>query len=157
MTLTLYNTAARSLQPFDPLEPGKVRVYACGPTIYDHAHIGNFRTFLFFDLVHRYLEWSGYEVRFVMNLTDVDDKTIRGAREEGVDVRSFTEPFGEAVLHDARVLGVRPVDAYPRATEYVGPMIDRRLHAQERGPRRPGRVHQGRRAGLRALEEGHPR
>ena len=123
MTLTLYNTAARALQPFEPLEEGKVRVYACGPTIYDHAHIGNFRTFLFFDLVHRYLEWSGYDVRFVMNLTDVDDKTIRGAREAGVDVRSFTEPYGEAVLHDAGVLGVRPVDAYPRATEYVGPMI----------------------------------
>ncbi len=123
MTLTLYNTAARTLQPFEPLEEGKVRVYACGPTIYDHAHIGNFRTFLFFDLVHRYLEWSGYDVRFVMNLTDVDDKTIRGAREAGVDVRSFTEPYGEAVLHDAGVLGVRPVDAYPRATEYVEPMI----------------------------------
>ena len=123
MTLNLYNTAARDLQPFEPLEKGKVRVYACGPTIYDHAHIGNFRTFLFFDLVHRYLEWSGYDVRFVMNLTDVDDKTIRGARQAGVDVRSFTEPYGEAVLHDAGVLGVRPVDAYPRATEYVGPMI----------------------------------
>jgi cysteinyl-tRNA synthetase len=123
MPLTVYNTAARALQPFDPLEPGRVRVYACGPTIYDHAHIGNFRTFLFFDLVHRYLEWSGYEVRFVMNLTDVDDKTIRGARQAGVSVRDFTEPYGEAVLHDAAVLGVRPVDAYPRATEYVEPMI----------------------------------
>jgi cysteinyl-tRNA synthetase len=123
MTLTLFNTAARALQPFEPLEPGKARIYACGPTIYDHAHIGNFRTFLFFDLVHRYLEWTGYEVRFVMNLTDVDDKTIRGAREAGVSVRAFTEPFGEAVLHDLQVLGVRPADAHPRATEYVEPMI----------------------------------
>ena len=123
MTLTLFNTAARALQPFEPLEPGKARIYACGPTIYDHAHIGNFRTFLFFDLVHRYLEWSGYEVRFVMNLTDVDDKTIRGARDAGVSVRAFTEPYGEAVLHDLQVLGVRPADAYPRATEYVEPMI----------------------------------
>ena len=124
MPLMLYNTAARALQPFEPLEPGMVRVYACGPTIYDHAHIGNFRTFLFFDLVHRYLEWSGYDVRFVMNLTDVDDKTIRGAREAGVSVRAFTEPYGEAVLHEAGVLGVRPVDAYPRATDYVQPMIE---------------------------------
>jgi cysteinyl-tRNA synthetase len=123
MTLTLFNTAARALQPFEPLEPGKARIYACGPTIYDHAHIGNFRTFLFFDLVHRYLEWTGYEVRFVMNLTDVDDKTIRGARDAGVSVRAFTEPFGEAVLHDLQVLGVRPADAHPRATEYVEPMI----------------------------------
>ncbi|HUG36277.1 MAG TPA: class I tRNA ligase family protein, partial [Candidatus Limnocylindrales bacterium] len=124
MPLTLHNTATRTVQPFQPLEEGKVRVYACGPTIYDHAHIGNFRTFLFFDLVHRYLEWSGYDVRFVMNLTDVDDKTIKGAREAGVSVRDFTEPYGEAVLHDAGVLGVRPVDAYPRATEYVRPMIE---------------------------------
>ena len=123
MPLTLFNTAARMLQPFEPLEPGAARVYACGPTIYDHAHIGNFRTFLFFDLVHRYLEWSGYDVRFVMNLTDIDDKTIRRAREAGVDVRAFTEPFGEAVLHDLAVLGVRPADAYPRATEYVAPMV----------------------------------
>ncbi len=123
MTLTIYDTASRSLRPFEPLEKGRVRAYACGPTIYDHAHIGNFRTFLFFDVVHRYLEWCGYDVRFVMNLTDVDDKTIRGAKEAGVDVRTFTEPFGEAVLRDAGILGVRPVDAYPRATEYVEPMI----------------------------------
>ena len=76
MTLKVHNTATRSLDVFVPLNEGQVRVYGCGPTIYDHAHIGNFRTFLFFDLVHRYLEGSGYDVRFVMNLTDVDDKVI---------------------------------------------------------------------------------
>jgi cysteinyl-tRNA synthetase len=124
MTLKVHNTATRSLVPFEPLEPGRVRVYACGPTIYDNAHIGNFRTFLFFDLVHRYLEWSGYDVRFVMNLTDVDDKTIGGAVADGVTVRAFTEPFGEAFLADSQTLGIRRVDSYPRATEYVEKMID---------------------------------
>jgi cysteinyl-tRNA synthetase len=80
MTLEVFNTETRALGPFVPLERGKARVYACGPTIYDHAHIGNFRSFLFFDIVHRHLEASGYDVRFVMNLTDVDDKTIKGAK-----------------------------------------------------------------------------
>ncbi len=124
MTLQVYNTLTRRLEPFEPLEPGKVRVYACGPTIYGYAHIGNYRSFLAYDLVHRYLEWSGYEVKFVTNLTDVDDKTIGGAVREGVTVAEFTRPFGEAFLSDARALGVLPADAYPRATEYIGPMIE---------------------------------
>jgi cysteinyl-tRNA synthetase len=124
MALRVYDTKSRALTPFAPLEAGKVRAYACGPTIYDHAHIGNFRTFLFFDLVHRYLEWSGYEVRFVMNLTDVDDKTIAGAVAAGASVADFTRPFGEAFLEDARTLGMLPADAYPRATEYIEPMVD---------------------------------
>ena len=123
MSLEVYDTASRSLRPFEPLEAGKVRVYACGPTIYDHTHIGNFRTFLLFDLVHRYLEWSGYEVSFVMNLTDLDDKVIDAAAEAGKDVREFTEPFGEAFHHDAETLGIRPVDSYPKATEYVDLMV----------------------------------
>ncbi|MDH5589096.1 MAG: cysteine--tRNA ligase [Gemmatimonadota bacterium] len=124
MTLKVYNTLTRSLDAFRTLEEGKVSVYACGPTIYDFAHIGNFRAFLFYDLVHRYLEWSGYDVRFVMNLTDVDDKTIAGSVREGVDVRDFTARFGAAFLDDSEMLGVRRVDGYPKATEYVDPMID---------------------------------
>ena len=124
MPLKVYNTATRSLDPFVPLEDGKARVYGCGPTIYDHAHIGNFRTFIFFDLVHRYLEWSGYEVRFVMNLTDVDDKTIERALEAGLSVAQFTKPFGEAFLADSQALGILPVDCYPKATDYVEHMVD---------------------------------
>jgi len=124
MPLKVYNTATRSLDEFVPLKDGHVTVYACGPTIYDHAHIGNFRTFLFFDLVHRYLEWRGYDVRFVMNLTDVDDKTIAGAVAEGTSVAAFTERFGEAFLVDSDTLGIAPVDHYPRATGYIEPMID---------------------------------
>ena len=124
MTLHVYNTQTRSVSPFTPLEEGHVRVYACGPTIYDHAHIGNFRTFLFFDTVHRYLEASGYDVRFVMNLTDVDDKTIAGAVAAGMGVADFTRPFGEAFFRDCASLGVRPADCYSRATDYIDEMVD---------------------------------
>ncbi len=123
MPLKVHNTLTRRLEPFEPLEEGRVRVYGCGPTIYDFAHIGNYRSFLFYDLVHRYLEWSGYDVRFVMNLTDVDDRTIKGAAARGVSLREHTEPFGETFLADARALGILPADAYPKATEYVAPMI----------------------------------
>lgn len=124
MSLKVYNTATRSLDTFEPLENGRATVYACGPTIYNHAHIGNFRTFLFFDLVHRYLEWSGYDVRFVMNLTDVDDKVIEAADAARTSISDHTGPFGEIFLDDCRTLGVRPVDRYPRATHYIGPMVD---------------------------------
>ena len=95
MTLKVHNTATRSLQLFEPLNEGRATVYACGPTIYNHAHIGNFRTFLFFDLVHRYLEWSGYDVTFVMNLTDVDDKVIETAFAAGLSITEHTGPFGD--------------------------------------------------------------
>ena len=101
MALRLYNTLSRSRDEFEPLEEGRVRVYACGPTIYDHAHIGNFRTFIVSDLMHRYLEWLGYDVRFVMNLTDVDDKTIAAADEAGVTIAEHTAPLAEAFMADA--------------------------------------------------------
>jgi len=132
MPLKFYNTLSRSLEEFDPQTPGRVLVYGCGPTIYDYPHIGNFRTFLVFDLLHRFLEWSGFEVRFVTNLTDVDDKTIKGALKEGITIREYTEPFGEAYLEDAGALGIRPMDLYPKATDYVEAMVDfvRRLEAK---------------------------
>jgi cysteinyl-tRNA synthetase len=124
MTLEVFNTETRALSPFVPLERGKARVYACGPTIYDHAHIGNFRSFLFFDIVHRHLEASGYQVRFVMNLTDVDDKTIKGAVDAGRSVAEFTRPFGEAFQADCRTLGMLQADSYPRATDYIPGMVE---------------------------------
>ena len=132
MHLRLYNTLTRSLDAFEPREGGEdgagattapVRIYACGPTIYDHAHIGNFRSFVVYDLLHRYLEWSGFRVRFVMNVTDIDDKTIDAAVREGVSVREYTAPFGDAVLSDARALGILAADSHPRATEYVPQMV----------------------------------
>ena len=133
MSLKVYNTATRSVDEFEPLEQGRVRVYACGPTIYDHAHIGNFRSFIFFDLVHRYLEWCDYEVCFVMNLTDVDDKVIEAASRDSVSLEEHTRPFGEVFLADSTVLGIRPADVHPRATRYIDRMVDfiKRLVASE--------------------------
>ncbi len=133
MTLRVHNTATRSLQDFEPLESGTVRVYGCGPTIYDHAHIGNFRTFLFFDLVHRHLEFSGYAVHFVMNLTDVDDKVIKSAVESEMTVTEKTTPFAEIFSADSKTLGIRPVESYPRATDYISRMVEFVERLVERG------------------------
>ncbi len=133
MGLKLFNTLSRRLEPFRPLEEGRVGVYACGPTIYGPAHIGNFRSFVFYDLVHRTLEWLGYEVRFVMNLTDVDDKTIRAAAGAGLSLEAYTEPYAEAFLTEADALGIRRFHAYPRATGYVEEMKDLVGRLLERG------------------------
>ncbi len=133
MALRFYNTLTRTLEPFEPLEPGRVRIYACGPTVYQRPHIGNYRTFLFNDLLHRYLEWSGYEVRFVMNLTDVDDKIIRNAREKGVSIAEFAEPYIEAFLGELDTLGVRRADVFPRATQHIEDMIALVSSLVERG------------------------
>ncbi len=123
MSLRLYNTLSRSIETFEPLQPPKVTLYTCGPTIYNYAHIGNFRTFLFEDLLRRWLEVSGYEVFHIMNLTDVDDRTIAAARQRGVRLRDHVEPFAKAFFEDRNYLRIRPAHTYPRATEYVGPMI----------------------------------
>ncbi|MEX0856075.1 MAG: cysteine--tRNA ligase [Gemmatimonadota bacterium] len=122
MTLRLYNTLTRRVEPLAPLVPGRVGIYGCGPTVYGPAHIGNFRSFLFYDLVHRYLEWKGLEVHFVMNFTDVDDKTIRAAREAGTTLKAYTAPFETAILEESDLLGVRRFDLYPRATAYIPQM-----------------------------------
>jgi len=122
MPLTFYNTLSRSLEPFQPLVEGRVGVYACGPTVYQLPHIGNYRTFIFNDILHRYLEWKGFDVRFVMNLTDVDDKIIDRARAEGMDIRQFTAPHIEGFLAEIDRLGIRPADAYPRATDHIAEM-----------------------------------
>ncbi len=124
MTLRLYNTLTRRVDPFEPLHPGRVSLYTCGPTIYNYAHIGNFRTFLFEDLLRRWLEASGYEVFHIMNLTDVDDRTIAAAREKGVTLRAHVDPFAHAFREDRQWLRILPAHAEPRATEYIGPMIE---------------------------------
>lgn len=123
MALRLYDSLTRSLRPLEPADPPVVRVYGCGPTIYGPAHIGNFRTFIAYDVLHRYLEWKGLEPRFVVNVTDVDDKTIRGAAEHGVALTDFTEPHGGSFVADAATLGIRPFFAMPRATEHVDEMV----------------------------------
>jgi len=133
MALRLYSTLTRQLEEFRPIEPGRVRMYTCGPTVYDRAHIGNFRTFLLDDVLRRYLEWKGYEVVQVRNLTDVDDRTIHAAVEKGVSLRELTQPFIEAYFEDSDRLGIERAEVYPRATEYVPQMIELVQRLVERG------------------------
>ncbi len=123
MTLHLYNTLTRQVEPFRPLHPGRVSLYTCGPTVYNYAHIGNFRTFLFEDLLRKWLEASGYEVFHIMNLTDVDDKTIGGATAAGQPLRQYVQRFIDAFHDDRRYLRIRDASVYPRATDFIGPMI----------------------------------
>ena len=117
--LQFQNTLTRSVELFVPIDPaGKaVKLYTCGPTVYNHAHIGNFRAYLFEDLLQRHLEYRGFKVERVMNLTDVDDKTIRGAREKGVPLAQFTQPFKDAFFEDLDALRIKPADSFPAATE----------------------------------------
>ncbi len=124
MTLRLYNTLTRRVEPFEPLEAGRVSLYTCGPTIYSYAHIGNFRTFLFEDLLRRWLEASGYEVFHIMNLTDVDDRTIAAASGKGVSLREHVDPFARAFEEDRNWLRIKPPTEQPRATEYIGAMVE---------------------------------
>ncbi|HEX4955651.1 MAG TPA: cysteine--tRNA ligase [Thermoanaerobaculia bacterium] len=121
--LRFYNTLGRRLEPFHPLIPGQVRMYTCGPTVYNDPHIGNLRTFLFEDVLRRSLRYLGYQVVQVMNLTDIDDKTIRGANQAGVSLDEFTRPYIESFFRDLAILHVEPADRYPRATEHIPEMI----------------------------------
>jgi cysteinyl-tRNA synthetase len=124
MSLQLYNTLSRSIELFEPLQPGRVSLYTCGPTVYNYAHIGNFRTFLFEDLLRRWLEASGYDVLHIMNLTDVDDKTIAGAAAAGQPLRTYVQQFIDAFHEDRRYLRIKDASIYPRATDYVPAMIE---------------------------------
>jgi len=133
MSLRLYNTLTRRTEEFVPLAPPRVTFYMCGPTVYNFAHIGNFRTFVFGDLLRRYLEYSGYDVFMIMNLTDVDDRTIKAAAESGVSLGEHTARFVQAFFEDRNYLRIRPADVYPRATEYVRPMVDLVERLLERG------------------------
>ena len=121
--MKLFDSLRRQSIEFEPLTPGQVTVYGCGPTIYDFAHVGNFRTFLVYDLLHRYLRWKGFDVRFVVNLTDVDDRTIEGAAAAGKPLDEHTSPFAEAFMADAKSLGFLDFDEHPRATSYVEAMV----------------------------------
>ena len=133
MTLRLHNTLSRSVTSFEPLAPPRVTFYMCGPTVWNYAHVGNFRTFLFGDMLRRYLQYLGYEVFTIMNVTDVDDRTIRAAAENGVTLAEHTEPFVAAFFEDRDYLRIRPADVYPRATRYIQPMIALVERLLERG------------------------
>jgi cysteinyl-tRNA synthetase len=124
MGLRFHNTLSGRTEPFETLEPGVVRIYTCGPTVYDRAHIGNFRAFVWEDLLRRYLKWRGFEVVQVMNITDVDDRTIAAANERGVTLEEVTGPVTEAFFEDWDTLGLERVEHNPYATEHVPQMIE---------------------------------
>lgn len=121
--IRFFNSLGRRSEVFSPIEAGKVHLYTCGPTVYNHVHIGNLRTFLFEDVLRRSLIYLGYEVVHVMNLTDVDDKTIRGAMERGVELDDYTEEFIQSFFDDLDALNVERAEEYPRATRHVPEMI----------------------------------
>lgn len=124
MAIQLYNTLTRKKEPFIPLEEGKVKMYVCGPTVYNYIHIGNARPAIVFDTVRRYLEYRGYDVNFVSNFTDVDDKLIRTAKELGEEVPEIAERFIEAYFEDVSALGCKKADTHPRVTENMDTIID---------------------------------
>ncbi|HEU5219967.1 MAG TPA: cysteine--tRNA ligase, partial [Gemmatimonadales bacterium] len=123
MTLRLYNTMTRSVEDFAPVAPGRVTLYSCGPTVWNYAHIGNFRTFLFVDLLRRWLTARGHEVYHIMNLTDVDDRIITEAGKRGVTIAGLVAPFITAFHEDREYLRITPAHDYPRATEHVAGMV----------------------------------
>jgi cysteinyl-tRNA synthetase len=120
----LYNSESRKKELFHPLHNNHVRMYTCGPTVYHYAHIGNFRTYVFEDLLRRTLKFFGYQVTQIVNLTDVDDKTIRGAVESNQTLLEFTQPYKNAFFVDIQTLGIERAENYPAATDYISYMID---------------------------------
>jgi len=121
--IRFYNTLSGKIEDFRPLRPGQVGLYTCGPTVYDYPHIGNYRAYIFEDLLKRFLIFSGFKVTHVMNITDVDDKTIKGANALGVSLNEYTKKYIEAFFEDIKVLRIQPADHYPRATEHIEDMV----------------------------------
>jgi cysteinyl-tRNA synthetase len=124
MSIKFYNTLTKRKEEFQSIIEGKVKLYTCGPTVYDTAHIGNFRTFLFEDLLKRFLLLKGYKVTHVMNLTDVDDKTILRSNSDNISIYELTEKYIELFFKDIQTLKIIPADHYPKATEHITEMIE---------------------------------
>lgn len=124
MTLRVFNTLTKRVEEFVPIFKGKVRMYVCGPTVYDYIHIGNARSFVAFDIIRRYLEYKGYDVTYVSNLTDVDDKTIRRAQEMRISLQQLGEKFSDAYFEDIAKLGIKKPDINPRATQHIEEIIN---------------------------------
>jgi cysteinyl-tRNA synthetase len=132
MPLRLYNTLSRSIEEFQPLVDNEVRMYACGPTVYDYGHIGNFRTFIVVDMLRRFLRQSGYKLRHVMNITDVDDKIIRRSAEEHVTVQQYTQKYEKAFLEDAATLNIEQPQLV-RATQHIEEMAEFIAQLEKKG------------------------
>lgn len=124
MTIQIYNSLTRKKEPFIPLEEGKVKMYVCGPTVYNYIHIGNARPAIVYDTVRRYLEYKGYGVKYVSNFTDVDDKIIKAANELGEEVSELTERFINAYFEDVTALGCKKADVHPRVTDHMDDIIE---------------------------------
>ena len=124
MALTFFNTMTRKKEVFTPIKPGFAGFYTCGPTVYNYAHIGNFRTYVFEDILRRTLKHSGLKVKQVMNLTDVEDKIIRSCREQKISLKELTGKYSKAFLDDLKTLNVEPAEVYPLATETIDEMVD---------------------------------
>ena len=121
--IRFFNTLSGKLEPFHPIKKGEVKLYTCGPTVYDYAHIGNFRAYMFEDLLKRFLVFMDYRVTQVMNITDVDDKTINGANAEGVPLQDFTKKYIDSFFEDIDTLRISRADHYPKATEHIPEMV----------------------------------
>lgn len=121
--MLVYNSQTRRKEELAPIVPGKVGIYACGPTVYNYFHIGNARPFITFDVLRRYLEHKGFDVTFVQNFTDIDDKMINRANEEGITVKALADRFIAAYYEDAKALGIRPATVHPKATEHIPEII----------------------------------
>ena len=121
--IQLHNTLGGKIEPFVPQTPGEVRMYSCGPTVYDFAHIGNFRTFVFQDILRRFLKSRGYKITQVMNLTDVDDRIIANAAAAHVSIRDYTEKFAQAFFDDCKTLSIEPPEHWTRATDNIDAMV----------------------------------
>ena len=124
MSLNLYNTLTRKKEEFKEIKKGDVNMYSCGPTVYNFAHIGNFRANIFADLIRRYIKYKGYKLKHVMNITDIDDKTIRDSRKEGVTLKEFTQRYTKYFFDDLDTLNIEKVEIYPRATEHIKDMVN---------------------------------
>jgi len=123
MVLKVFNTLKRKKQLFKPIRKGEVRMYTCGPTVYSTPHIGNFRSFFMGDMIRRYLEYIGYRVKYVMNITDIDDKTIRDSKKEGLSLKEFTEKYTKEFFRGLDMLNIKRTTYCPRATEHIQDMI----------------------------------
>ncbi|UCH72257.1 MAG: cysteine--tRNA ligase [Thermoplasmatales archaeon] len=133
MTLKIYNTLSKQKETFIPSEKGKVKMYVCGMTVYSDAHIGHARTYFAFDVIRRYLEYNGYSVTYIQNITDVDDKIIAAANKEGIDALEYSRHFTNRCLEDLDKLGIRRADIYPKASETIPDMIEMINHLIDKG------------------------
>ncbi len=122
--LRFYNTITRQKEDFHPIEPEKVNMYTCGPTVYNYPHIGNYRAYIFEDLLRRYLKYRGYQVTQVMNLTDVEDKIIRDSQKSGLALDDFTQQYKTAFFEDLKTLNIEAAEVYPEATTHIPEMVD---------------------------------